>query len=121
MEKQTLAIRFELPQKISTNEIYSGKHWMSRKRHKDIFLWAFLDVVGKIPNYESCDIEFDFEFKGRLLDCDNCVYMCKLIIDCLRHYGKIKDDTPDVVRSIKITSSKGEKDAVILKICGKKI
>ena len=38
--------------------------------------------------------------------------MAKLLIDCLRHYGKIKDDTPDYVKSIKITSCKGKKDSV---------
>lgn len=105
-------IEFKLPQKISTNLIYGGVHWTTRAKHKDLFIWAFLEVASKIKPVDNCCLEFEFEFKSKPLDCDNCSYMAKLLIDCLRHYGKIKDDTPDYVKSIKITSRKGKKDSV---------
>lgn len=114
--KKSYEVEFLLPKKISTNKIYSGCHWSVRAKHKDMFVWAFIEVASKIPQMNSCDIEFNYEFKSRPLDCDNCVYMSKLIIDCLRHYNKIKDDTPDVVKSIKITSCKGKDDKVLIKI-----
>ena len=101
-----------IPEKISTNKIYSGVHWATRARHKDLFVWNFLGVASDIPVIESCDLEFHFEFKQRPLDCDNCSYMTKLLIDCLRHYGKLKDDTPNIVKSVKITSKKGNEDKV---------
>ena len=105
-------VELNLPQKISTNLIYGGVHWTTRAKHKDLFVWAFLQVASKIQPVDNCCLEFEFEFKSKPLDCDNCSYMAKLLIDCLRHYGKIKDDTPDYVKSIKITSRKGKKDSV---------
>lgn len=105
-------IEIPLPQKLSTNNIYSGVHWYVRQKHKDLFLWSFLSVASKIKQVESCSLEFEFTFKNKPLDCDNCSYMAKLLIDCLRHYRKIKDDTPQYVKSIKITSIKGESDKV---------
>lgn len=114
--KKSYEVEFLLPKKISTNAIYSGVHWTTRAKHKDMFVWAFIEVASKIPQMNSCDIEFNYEFKSRPLDCDNCVYMVKLIIDCLRHYRKIKDDTPDIVKSIKISSKKGVEDKVVISI-----
>lgn len=109
-------INFEFPKKISTNAIYSGVHWSVRKKHKDLFLWSFIGVASKIKPVDNCCLEFEFEFKNKPLDCDNCAYLVKLLIDCLRHYGKIKDDTPEFVKSIKITSRKSNKNNVIIKI-----
>lgn len=105
-------IEVKLPQKISANSIYSGSHWGKRAKAKDIYLWSFLPIASKIPAMESCDLEFDFEFKSRALDCDNCFLMVKLLIDCMRHYNKIKDDTPEIVKSIKVSSRKGTEDKV---------
>lgn len=111
-------VELELPDKLSTNKIYEGVHWATRKKHKDLFLWSFVTVASKIKPVDSCDIEFEFGFKSKPLDCDNCSYSVKLIIDCLRHYGKLKDDTPEYVKSIKISSRKADKDKVLIKICG---
>lgn len=107
-----IELSLDLPKKISTNKIYEGVHWSQRKKDKDLFLWSFVGLAKQIPVIESCDIEFNFEFKNKPLDVDNCSYMAKLIIDCLRHYNKIKDDTPDIVKSIKITSQKNNVDKV---------
>lgn len=107
-----VVVDLSIPQKISTNTIYSGVHWATRARHKDLFIWGFLPVVKDIPVIESCNLTFEYEFKQRPLDCDNCSYMTKLLIDCLRHYGRLKDDTPNIVKSIKITSKKGNEDKV---------
>ena len=105
-------IEFNLPQKLSTNNIYEGVHWATRKKHKDIFRWAFIEVASKIKPVDNCCLEFEFEFKSKPLDCDNCSYMAKLLIDCLRHYNKIEDDTPEYIKSIKISSAKGKADKV---------
>ena len=109
-------IDFEFPLKISTNSIYSGVHWTKRAKHKDLYLWSFLTVASKIKPVYSCFLEFEFGFKSKPLDCDNCSYMVKLIIDCLRHYGKIKNDTPEFIKSIKISSKKSNKNNVLIKI-----
>ena len=111
-------VELELPEKLSTNKIYEGVHWAIRKKHKDLFLWAFIGVASKIKPVDNCDIEFEFGFKSKPLDCDNCSYMAKLLIDCLRHYNKLPDDTPEYLKSIKITSRKDSKNRVIIKICG---
>lgn len=110
MEKQI--VELDLPKKISTNLIYSGVHWRERMKHKDLYIWSFLQVASEIKPVDNCCLEFEFTFKSKPLDCDNCSYMAKLLIDCLRHCQKIKDDTPEYIKSIKITSCKGKKDSV---------
>ena len=110
-------VEFELPEKLSTNKIYEGVHWTVRKKHKDLFLWCFVGVASKIKPVDNCDLEFEFGFKSKPLDCDNCSYMAKLLIDCLRHFNKITDDTPQYVKSVKISSQKSDKDKVKIKIC----
>ena len=110
-------VEFELPIKVSSNAIYSGIHWAVRKKHKDIFRWALITLKTKIKPVESCDLEFEFNFKSKPLDCDNVFYSVKLIIDSLRYYGKIPDDSPKYVKSIKVSSKKSNKNNVILKIC----
>lgn len=109
-------VEFAFPEKISTNAIYSGVHWSKRQKHKELYLWSFLSVKNQITAVSDCDLEFDFHFKSKPLDCDNCSYMAKLIIDCLRNYGKIKDDTPQFIHSVKISSKKSNENKVIIKI-----
>lgn len=109
-------VEFEFPEKISTNAIYSGVHWSKRQKHKELYLWSFLSVRSQITAVSDCDLEFEFHFRSKPLDCDNCSYMAKLIIDCLRYYGKIKDDTPQFIRSVKISSKKSSQNKVIIKI-----
>ena len=86
MAKQT--IEFTLPKKLSTNNIYEGVHWATRKKHKDLFIWAFIEVASQIKPVDKCDLEFEFEFKSKPLDCDNCSYMVKLLIDIVGRMQK---------------------------------
>lgn len=111
-------VEFDLPLKISTNEIYAGKHWTIRRDHKNTYLRDLITLKNQIKPVISCDLEFEFNFKSKPLDCDNCGYMAKLIIDTLRYYGKIPDDSPKYIKSIKISSKKSNKNNVLLKISG---
>lgn len=115
---ETQIIDLDLPTKISTNKIYSGTHWTERKKLKDLYVWNFLIVASKIKPIDRCELEFEFEFKNKPLDCDNCSFMAKLLVDCLRHYQKLIDDTPKYLSSIKISSKKGKKDKVRIIING---
>jgi hypothetical protein len=96
--------------KISLNEWYAGCHWTERKRIKDTYKIIIYSQMGH-KELSPCDCEYDFEFKSHPLDCSNTVAMAKMIEDCLFQKDGIK-----VVRSIKLTSCKGEKDKVTVKI-----
>jgi len=101
----------ELPQKLSTNDIYKSSHWTKRKGHKDIYrqLVPFLRKVPKpkLPTH----IHLNFYFRSYPLDCDNCSYMVKLFIDCLIEAEVIPNDCTKNVRAITITSQKkGKQD-----------
>ena len=92
--------QFPLPEKISTNEIYAGVHWNIRSKHKNNWRSVLCHWFKKIPQPEVPFIlEIEFHLK-RLIDCDNCGYMSKLIIDCLVHSGIIADDNPKVIKGI---------------------
>lgn len=109
-----MEIIFFLPEKLTTNKIYTGINWQKRKRHKDLFL-SVPFVAQKIKKF-PVKITFDFYFKSRILDCTNCSYMAKLMEDCLVNRGIIPDDTPDYVAKIEISSQKGNDDMCIIKI-----
>jgi len=106
-------IKLPLPEKVSSNKIYSGMHWTKRKKLADLYHYSLLEFKDKfeIEEYPVC-INFIFYFKGRLLDVDNCFFMAKLIIDGLRGINLITDDTPKYINEISITVQKGKLDEV---------
>jgi len=100
----------DLP-KISLNEFYSGKHWSNRKKIKDNITLLVKAQTKEIIDY-PCDVEYDFWFKKNPLDCSNaCGGMVKMIEDCI-----FPDDSPKIVRSIKVSSQKRNDDIVFIKI-----
>lgn len=110
------SVKMKLPFKVSTNEIYAGTHWSKRAKHKDIMLWSFLGVKSQLKPVDKCKLSFEFLFKRNPLDCSNCSYLVKLLEDCLTHYKIIKDDNYKIVQEVKITSSKGKDDEVIINL-----
>lgn len=108
-------LEVDIPKKLSTNSIYAGIHWSERKKHKDLFLWSMIGMK-KLNYVNKCELEFDFEFKGKPLDASNCSYLVKLCEDCLVHYKIIPDDNYNIVKSIKMTSNKGKQDKVKITI-----
>ena len=103
-----------IPQKVSTNVIYSGKHWTVRKQHADLYhQYIRAEVKPPEKGFEyPIDITYIFNFKGKLLDTTNCTYMVKLLEDGLVKSGIIEDDDPKHVQYTGIYSQKGKKDAV---------
>ena len=101
----------DLP-KVSLNAWYGGGHWSKRKKLKDnytlIVKSQFKDVL---PASESYNTEYHFTFKLRPLDASNCVAMIKMIEDII-----FESDGYKTIRSILITSYKGESDMVEIKI-----
>lgn len=108
-------IEIDLPFKVSSNLIYSGKHWSERAKLKDQMIWAMFGLK-KLKAVDVCEIEFEFKFKKNPLDCDNCSYLSKMILDCLVHYKILKDDNYKIVNKISLSSEKGDKDSVKITI-----
>lgn len=104
-------------EKISTNEIYAGRHWRTRQKHKE----NYLILTNCFKNYDliedKVDIHIDFYFKGRALDSSNCSYMFKLIEDCLVKHKVLKDDTIKYVGKVSMQSyNKAKDNYAIIKI-----
>ena len=101
----------DLP-KVSLNEWYSGNHWTKRKQMKDnyklIVKSQFKQVFSKKGEYI---VDYVFAFKSRPLDASNCVAMVKLIEDII-----FEDDKYDIVKTINISSYKGDSDIVYIKV-----
>lgn len=105
-------IKIPLPQKVSTNEIYSGMHWTKRKKLADLYHQSLIEYRNeRVINY-PIDVTYVFKFKGRVLDCSNCSYMQKLLEDGFRHWKIIEDDTTRYIQSITLYSQKGKRDEV---------
>ena len=100
----------DLP-KISLNQFYSGRHWSKRKKIKDNYKWLISSLTDRVIDY-PCDVEYEFWFKQKPLDCSNaCGGMVKLIEDCL-----FANDSYKMVRSIKVTVQKRKDDIVFIKV-----
>lgn len=105
-------IKMPLPEKVSTNDIYAGVHWSKRKLLANTYHLSLIEHRSfKVKDY-PVDITYIFSFKGKLLDCDNCSYMAKLLKDGLRAWEIIEDDSPQFVQSVTLISQKGKKDEV---------
>lgn len=92
---------FSIP-RMSLNDWYAGKHWSNRQRYKDdVKTRLIAQRAPKLSGYFDL-IEYEFVFKNRPLDCDNCVAMEKVITDCIFE----KDDWK-VLPSKKTTVKKG--------------
>ena len=101
---------YDLP-KVSLNDFYSGNHWSKRKKIKDAYKLLIKSRTQEIIDY-PCDVEYEFWFKSRPLDCSNaCGGMVKLIEDCL-----FANDSYNSVRSIKIAVLKRKEDVVFIKV-----
>lgn len=111
-----MKITIPIPEKLSTNKIYSGIHWTKRNQHKNLYRNYFLDIKPN-QNYEfPVEITYIFRFKSKWLDNTNATYMAKLIEDSLIKQGFIPDDSPDYVNGTHIFCYKGNRDEVDIHI-----
>lgn len=109
-------IAIVLPKKVSANVIYAGKHWTFRAKIKEVYLRDTIEFKNLKKVKEKCDLRFDFYFKGKTLDSSNCLYMAKMLEDCLVHYKILKNDTIEFVEDFTVKSQKGTADKVIITI-----
>ena len=90
----------DIPQKVTSNKIYSGIHWGTRKGVVDKYHKAISLLKLKMRLNKSVDIIIKFYFKNRPLDCSNCFFMSKCIEDGLVKEKILIDDSPEYVMSI---------------------
>ena len=112
-----LQIEIKIPEKVSTNKFYAGMHWTKRNELKNIYHWELKSAINKYkPKIDKFPIDlcFDFYFKSRMLDADNCSVMAKMITDALRKENIIPDDTYKYIYSVKYSVSRGKEDKIII-------
>jgi hypothetical protein len=107
-------VSIPIPEKISTNSIYAGKHWTFRKRYKEQWLWCVRSVKTALQKVETYPVRLTMTFylSGNVLDSSNTSYMGKMIEDALREIGVIADDTWKHVDSVTYKSRKCPKGSV---------
>ena len=110
--KQTVTI--PIPEKVSTNAIYAGKHWTYRNRQKEDWLWSVKSVRANLRPVESYPVTLcmTFYLKGRVLDSSNCSFMGKMIEDALVKLGVLKDDSYKYVHKVAYSAEKAQKGDV---------
>jgi hypothetical protein len=96
---------------VSTNKIYSSRHWTYRNKIKKDYAMWFLKYKNKLPKFDyKIDLEFNFYFKNKGYDSSNCSYMGKIIEDLLVKNGVIKDDNRRWVGRVSYISRKGDEN-----------
>ena len=105
-ESKQISFSLELPKHlvVSLNAIYAGAHWHKRQQIKQGYLALTKGLFAELKERygafdEPCEIAFDFS-GTRIFDCDNHVYMGKMIQDCLVSAGILKGDKAQYVRSV---------------------
>ena len=121
-ELKQISFTLELPKPlvVSLNAIYSGSHWYKRQQIKQGYLALTHKLFAELKERygafdEPCEIAFDFS-GTRIFDCDNHVYMGKMIQDCLVAAGIITDDTAKHLAKVSYAKSpkqKGKKGVVV--------
>lgn len=103
-------ILYDLP-KVSLNKWYAGMHWTKRKKLKDNYTILVRSQFSQQLPPTSYNTEYHFTFKYRPLDASNCVAMVKMVEDII-----FESDSYKVVKSLLITSKKGTRDMLEIKI-----
>ena len=105
-ESKQISFSLELPKHlvVSLNAIYAGSHWRKRQQikegYKALTRVLFKRLAEKFGEFNApCAISFIFA-GTRIHDCDNHVYMGKMIQDCLVSAGILKGDKAQYVRSV---------------------
>ena len=103
-------IKLEGLPKWSTNQMYAGGAYYSRKAIKDKYKKSILQQFNKVVRFK-CICVYEFFFKSRALDSSNCSGMAKMIEDCI-----LPSDSFRMVGGVYLSSSKGERDYVIVHV-----
>jgi hypothetical protein len=107
-----MKIKIPLPEKISSNKMYAGVHWATRKKWVDTYHTSLIEYRNfRIENY-PVDITYIFTFKSIPLDTLNCSMMAKMLEDGMRKWGILQDDSPKFVQFSGIYSKKGTEDSI---------
>ena len=110
LEEGVYHITFEKLPKWSTNQMYAGGAYYSRKAIKDKYKKAVKEQFNKIIRFK-CICVYEFFFSSRALDSSNCSGMAKMIEDCI-----LPSDSYRMVGGVYFSSSKGDYDHVIVHI-----
>ena len=100
---------------ISTNKVYAGMHWGTRKRiaehyHKVVAKEFARDGVALLTY--PVHLVFVFSMTKRLMDCSNVSFMGKMIEDGLVSAGLVPTDTIKHICAVTYKVILGDKDEV---------
>lgn len=103
---------------ISWNKIYSSPHWTKRKALSDEWKWRVKAALlsAKVPR-EALNRIVELEFLVKMpkpIDCDN--FCAKMVIDGLRDWGLLKNDSPEFVKSVKVEVQKSKEEIINVRI-----
>lgn len=111
-----ILLSISLPEKVSANKIYAGRHWTKRQKEAHLYKEYLLPYRQTAPISEPVEITYIFTFKSKPLDSSNCFYMSKLLEDALVHNNVIADDDPAHVTATTVIPRKGDRDEVSIYI-----
>lgn len=113
-----VSIEMPIPEKVSTNRIYSGLNWRKRAELAQLYHMCMLQhkKSKEFMLAYPVSITYTFSFKKKLLDTTNCAFMSKLLEDGLVKAGILTDDSPEYVAETVIQSKKGDADTVLINI-----
>lgn len=115
-----MIIEITIPEKVSTNKIYSGIHFRRRKELADLYHEEVLELKGKLKVAQyPVQIHYDWHFTKKPLDTLNCAFMSKMLEDGLVAIGVLEDDSPEFVARTILDSQQSDKyanDTVVITI-----
>ena len=87
-------------------------HWKKRADDKKTYTFLIKSQFKQVLKADKVySVTYEFVFKNKPLDTSNTVYMLKMIEDVL-----FEDDTYKIIPELRIKSTKGKEDLVIINI-----
>lgn len=86
-------IQIILPKPPSLNAYYAGRHFMVRKKHKEVYWRYIAAALAPFGKFRLERFSIAVRYNCRY-DVDNAICCSKFLADYLRNHGHVPDDTP---------------------------
>jgi hypothetical protein len=86
-------IQIILPKPPSLNAYYAGRHFMVRKKHKEVYWRHIAAALAPLGKFRLERFSIAVRYNCRY-DVDNAICCSKFLADYLRNHGHVPDDTP---------------------------
>lgn len=116
------SVHLTIPDVPVSNNVLLRMHWAKRARYNDSWAWQVRKAMGYPCIFEAPPVKasvYITQHRQRLLDTDNLYGSVKPLVDALREWQLIYDDSPDHCElTVKQEKSKTVYTDIVVEVIG---